>query len=502
MVVVLGTLLIATLMSVAAFAAIDGDTPQARVDQDRKESYSAAEAGIAYYLDQLDRDNAYWTQCTNVPSPGGGQPSPVNQPWDGAGADPRTWRSIPSSDAQYTIELLPANGSSQCVAGNDATVIDATTGTFKIRATGRPSAAKPQRRSLIATFKRDTFLSYIYFTDKEAIDPALVDAFYGGGGFYCDLYKREGRPSGCDIQFGSGDVVKGPLHTNDELKTSCSATFGRTPQDEVTVSAPAPGWTGTESSGCSGGTPNFVGTFAAGSALLSLPPENSALKAAADSQYRFKGRTTIVINGGTMQVTNAAAGLTNASMGLPPNGVIYVDNNTGCTATYNALNPYNEQTACANVYVKGSYSQSLTIGSAQDIIVNGDLTRSGDSTLGLVANQFIRVYHPATHDSSDPFKCTTQSGAPSNITIHAAILSLKHSFLVDNYYCGSPRGTLTVDGAISQKFRGPVGTSGGTGYIKNYVYDDRLQRRSPPKFLDPVAAAWTVARQTEQSPAR
>ena len=58
------------------------------------------------------------------------------------------------------------------------------------------------------------------------------------------------------------------------------------------------------------------------------------------------------------------------------------------------------------------------------------------------------------------------------------MLAIKHSFIVDNYNCGAPLGTLNVNGAIAQKFRGAVGTGGGgsdTGYLKNYNYDERLQ---------------------------
>ena len=89
---------------------------------------------------------------------------------------------------------------------------------------------------------------------------------------------------------------------------------------------------------------------------------------------------------------------------------------------------------------------------------------------------------------------------------NAAILSLNHSFTVDNYYCGAPLGTLTVNGTIGQKFRGPVGRGGGSGkvngYTKDYNYDDRLRFRAPPHFLDPVQAAWRIQRYTEQVPAR
>jgi hypothetical protein len=91
------------------------------------------------------------------------------------------------------------------------------------------------------------------------------------------------------------------------------------------------------------------------------------------------------------------------------------------------------------------------------------------------------------------------------VRIDAAIMSLLHSFIVDNYDCGKA-GKLTVNGAIVQKYRGPVGTGSGatvsTGFAKNYWYDDRLRYRSPPYFLAPKNAAWEVLSSQEQVPAR
>ena len=52
-------------------------------------------------------------------------------------------------------------------------------------------------------------------------------------------------------------------------------------------------------------------------------------------------------------------------------------------------------------------------------------------------------------------------------------------------------------GAIAQVYRGPVGTIGSTGYLKNYVYDDRLREQEPPHFLNPIQAAWRIQRETE-----
>jgi hypothetical protein len=80
------------------------------------------------------------------------------------------------------------------------------------------------------------------------------------------------------------------------------------------------------------------------------------------------------------------------------------------------------------------------------------------------------------------------------------MLAINHSFIVDHYDCGAHLGTLTINGAVSQKFRGPVGLVGSSGYSKNYVYDDRLRYISPPYFLDPVESAWHVQRQTLDFP--
>jgi hypothetical protein len=150
----------------------------------------------------------------------------------------------------------------------------------------------------------------------------------------------------------------------------------------------------------------------------------------------------------------------------------------------------------------------MTIGSAADIVVGGNLERVGDDpVMGLIAQNFVRVKHGVRNCSPlpnpVPFRCETFP----NITIQAAILTLGHSFIVDNYDQGAKMGTLTVDGAIAQKFRGPVGTgdpSTGTvttGYAKDYKYDSRLRYRSPPFFLDPISAAWRIIRANEQVPA-
>jgi hypothetical protein len=209
--------------------------------------------------------------------------------------------------------------------------------------------------------------------------------------------------------------------------------------------------------------------------------------------------------------------LTNQSMAIPE-GVVYVndDSSAGSCPGFNPIRPYNGSSqgnpaghpACGDLFLSGSYSQNVTFASRNDIVVTGNVTRSSDAwMLGLIPDKFARIYHPVNRDVTTGVCIgAATSGTPiSNVQIDAAILALTRSFAVDGHECGPVYGTLTVRGAIAQKYRGTVGTlSGGTavtGYIKNYQYDDRLVQRSPPRFMNPVQPAWALGNQTEQVPA-
>lgn len=488
LVTVLMFLVVGTVFTTAAFVATNGDIPASARDRQAKEAYAAAEAGINYYLFRLGQNNAYWTNCDQVAAPNSTEANPVNL----AGAATLRWRNVQGTNTQYAIELMPQNGAAQCLPGTSATatMLDGSTGTMQIRSTGKSGAV---RRTVVQTLRRTGFLDYLYFSDFETQDPQVTSSSQ-----VCNVYRRAGRSSACStIVFANGDSVNGPLHTNDDIVVCGSPTFGRNSSDSVEVSAPAPGYS---SGGCSG-TPNFLGTFRTDAKLLNLPATNTTLSAVAQPGYLFTGITQITLNSSSMTVTS---GGTTTSKALPANGVIYVKNGASCTAAYSGTQTYNEPSGCGNVYVQGTYTGNLTIAAERDVIVNGDVKRNGNYLLGLIANGFVRVYHPVTTSCGD-----TASGpfGPSiaSVQIDAAILTLAHSFIVDNFGCGTPRGTLTVNGAIGQEYRGPVGTGGSTistGYVKSYNYDDRLRVASPPYFLDPIQSAWRRIRFTEQVPPR
>jgi hypothetical protein len=415
-------------------------------------------------------------------------------------------------------------------------------GTFRIRATGFSGNASA---SIVATFKPATFLDYVYFTQRETLDPVtygfpnpspeleganaqcskpLQEVDLQGNPLSLSTAGRESAPipnakdkNGNSIycvviSFANGDSINGPMHTNDSFVIRGSPTLGRGAGDPVEVSGPPRGWFAASEvphsgSGEGGSSSNFKGTFTANAPVIKPPPSNSALKSIAG--LKFKGQVRICLSGENIAV---GAGKTCTESPLysgpiPANGVVYVEHNVSCSTVYSPFTAtYPATSTCGNAYIHGEYSGQLTLATENDIIIDGSLIHSGEGVLGLVANNFVRVYHPfsGTETSTETGRgeCNSGSngsGSISNLRIDAAILAIEHSFIVDHYDCGAALGTLTVNGAIAQKYRGPVGTGGSfssTGYIKSYNYDDRLRYLQPPSFIEPAESDWVIGRET------
>ena len=158
---------------------------------------------------------------------------------------------------------------------------------------------------------------------------------------------------------------------------------------------------------------------------------------------------------------------------------------------------------CENgdVFVKGTLSGELTIGSENYIYVTGDIKYASveSSILGLIGQNAVWVYNPMTFQynkgniSGSTALLPVQNGGR---TIQAAVLSVAHTIMVQNYQYGGQRGTLTVLGALAQRFRGTVATTNSgsivNGYAKAYTYDERLRFTAPPKFLTPVSTTYGI----------
>jgi hypothetical protein len=524
MAVAMTAMLLVTILTAATLAATNGDLHLTANDLDHKRAYAAAQAGINDYAFHLNTDTGYWARCTSVPTP-----NAVNQMGSTANR-----RSVPGSTGEtYAIELIPATGQSSCSTTNPTTSMlepsGPMSGSFRIRSTGYSGN---EEASIVATFKRASFLDYVYFTQLETSDPVTygTSSAIAGANQQCTKTLQQGRMNAtipnsggqyCDvISFINGEHINGPLHTNDALVVCGTPVFGRTSIDSIEVSSPPQGWYSTGSvpnsgSNCSG-SPSFLGTFFTNAHVLTPPPTNVQLGTIAHSDgsgdYKYYGQTTISLSGTNLTITNNGATQTRP---IPSDGVVYVANSLSqsCSASYSPFTAtYPSSSPCGNVYVHGTYTGQVTIAAENDVIIDGNVCRascttpSGNGMLGLIANNFVRVYHPFSAETSKG-NCnngSNGSGSLSNPHIDAAILAISHSFIVDHYDCGNSLGTLTVNGDIAQKFRGPVGTFSGssivTGYTKNYNYDDRLRYLEPPHFLDPVQVAWHIQRETLDFP--
>jgi type II secretory pathway pseudopilin PulG len=529
---VIGITLVA-LVAAVAVTAVNGDAQQSTRSQSRQQAYEAALAGIHEYQFHLHWNNAYWEKCAGAVKPG--EPNALNEVGSTANRRP-----VPGAGSSYALEIIPATGHSRCDPTNletaTASMIESrgiSRGTFRIRSTGFDNGTEVP---VTATFKPKSFLEYVYFTQLETSDPVTYGKpeLIKAAANQCSKTIYEGRyttplenekseyltESGgttnelsraryCDaISFIGGDNIKGPMHTNDAFVICESPTLGRSANDPIEVSYPkTPGWFSTSEiahsgSSCSGSKSNFKGTYQVAVPALVPPATNLALEEEVEPTFHFTGEIKICLEGATMKVGSGKSCTENNLYAgpLPSNGIIY-DSNGVCTGEYTPFNVSYEGTTastCGTINLEGKYAKPLTIAAANDVVIMNNIEKSSEEgMLGLVANNFIRVYHPVQLTTSGgQVTCgSNKTGSVSNLKIEAALLAINHSFIVDNYKCGSKLGTLTVKGAIAQKYRGAVGTTGSTGYVKNYEYDERFKTLEPPSFIEPEKSEWVIGKE-------
>jgi Tfp pilus assembly protein PilX len=564
--VVLVTVLLLTMIMLIVVAGTlayaVGSQNVSRRDQDWNAALSAAEAGLDDYLFRLNENDQYYLYNATTPPPDGNQAF-------------TTWVSVPDTGSASVTCTASANSNIPCFRYKVDTANLVSQGAIVITATGR---SRGVTRTIQATLRRKAFIDYLYFTDYETKDPAAYDSNDDytptQAQTYCAKRYYEGRDvagrvdfvgdtdgnSCTEISFATVDTVNGPLHSNDAIRICGDPDFN----GNVTTSwNPATGNKWVNGGGTCGSGPTFSRPGDPKYAdPLTMPPSNIAIKADADvglggNGCLYTGPTAITLNSdGTMTVvspgtlsrsSSSSVSVTNCvgtNKPLPTSGVIYVQNvpsgstdpnyTAGCrtstqlegSSTVNHPLGYPQRYdpttyGCKNgdVFLKGTLKGRLTIAADNNIDVIGNVTYStgtgGNDLLGLIANNYVEIYHPVTNGSAPStdrdgsqvngyynLDLPGSSTAFHNPTIQAALLSVAHSFRVQNYKYGEDNlGSITINGAIAQKYRGIVGTINTSGYGKNYNYDTRLKYQSPPHFLTPIAAAWQIVTWVEQKAA-
>jgi hypothetical protein len=560
LVMVLGVGAVLALLTVAAIAIALGSARSARIDQDWNAALSAAYAGVEEYQSRLAADPTYGRFGNPAAPYSVSSASAISLP-TGAAANPAfglgaagSWAAVPGSGgtAGYRYEV-------------DVADFD-TTGGISLRSTGRVGA---QTRTVVAELKVNSFLDYLYFTDYEVQDPAGTGASNEAA---CTQYAYAGRDDSdnCgEISFDRDDVLKGPVHSNDRIR-SCGARF----DGPVTTAYSAPAGQllySIEDSNGNRGDNCVASTFSPASGpttvgAVVMPATNAAMKQETRSDVTtpagclFTGPTRITFNtDGTVTVRSpwtrktritgdpASGGSAPAACGVPgatglgsragstftvpANNVIYVQDVPGvsgdpnfwatdefptvqaatgsgttaltCTGADDSSRgngigfPIRNEAAgsadykctVGDAFVQGVLRGSVTVATSHFLYVTGDITLANTNRdmLGLVGNDAVLVWNPVNGAGGS----IMPEAVRGDRKIYAAILSVSHTFKVQNQTQGGDRGTLTVVGAIAQKFRGVV-RSGSNGYLKDYSYDARFTTRTPPKFLLPVSTSYAV----------
>ena len=557
LVVVLAVTGILSLL-VAVSVSIAQESIQVR-DRDPNDNaaLSAAQAGLDDYLFLLNNEDDYWIyDDDNLPPDHAAVPA-FTEFVSIAGGETNV--SVDEGIGMFTYDV--DNISFTGADGRPPTgvirvsVTGCAPGPCDIAAIDDPTLRAPNQaiRTITAELSQDSFLDFLYFTNYETLAPIVysteADRTWAASNCNRRRWQQErpssGRPSsrgdGClEIFWGGNDVVDGPFHTNDRFRLNGNATWrGTSSNSDPRV----PAYDTTN-----GARPNFAGGALRYRAPLEMPPTNTVVKLEADHLVNpsaegclFTGPTEIILRAdGRLQVQSPHTRSSGSGCGswpsngtqlinIPRNGVVFVqevpddpsdpnyssscNRNNGDTQRrgngigYPRTNDDGPQSSypCfdGDAFVEGTLDGRLTIAAANDVTITWhiDYENRNEDMLGLIAQDFVQVYHPV-QGNSNLNALPNHDSRFTNPRIDAALLSVSNSFLVQNWGSGSAQGNLNVYGAIAQIYRGPVGTGSGvggvsTGYDKRYVYDQRLQFTNPPNFIDPVAASWRVSRYAE-----
>ncbi|MDD5450065.1 MAG: hypothetical protein PHO42_05660 [Candidatus Omnitrophica bacterium] len=369
------------------------------------------------------------------------------------------WLRAQSSPPAGTTAFNPFTGMQSLGNGTYSVTIDPDDANatsyikrYLIIATGTVLDATQQ---LVNEVQVDSFSRYAYFSDTEH--------FRWFGWFRVPVW------------FADGDTIEGPVQTNSHFHMKGSPLFidqVKSVDTFLTFYNNGHNIDSAETSNPPLDVPTFEDGVGLGADVIDMPSKALDLRTAAVAGgLHLSGPTSIVLNAdGTMNVTNRNKDWTNQNMTLPANGALFV---TGGDLT-----------------VSGTLNGQLSMGTNRNIVVNNNLTYAADprvgnsdDVLGLIAEKDVVI----------------SGAAPNNVEVDGSVMALGNSFLVENWWVGPAKGTLTVYGGIIQRERGPVGMAEGnsgqplSGYRKNYHYDPRFIGTPPPYYPstgDYISLCW------------
>jgi hypothetical protein len=426
MVMVLGTMMIATAFALLTLGYALNTQEASAENQGWHSAAAAAQAGVDDYIGYLNRNDNYARlpeDCSNAALRG---PRTTANPCGWNASTPVGWKPVDSGDPNgpafhYDI---------------DSSRLESH-GVVEVTSTGRVGNTT---RTLQVGVGRGGSTQFLYYTDHEDADPDNEAVYPSGMPARCAEYWWDGRESngsGCvEITFVGGDVLDGPVHTNDTPLTSSGTPKVKFLQGMET-SDPA----------CKAAVPGQPATYVKcdryerGADYGSSWPTYSEPKYLPDNsdQFRnypgchYKGPTRIKFQSdGTMRVWSkqttgpAACGGNNpfpATVNVPNDQVIYVqagtagehqclsgeigdglplgDFNGSTTRQYDYdLNMTYQTQWCGrgNAYIEGVLKGRVTVAASNSITVTGDLVLAdgigGSDMLGLVAANSVEVMHP------------------------------------------------------------------------------------------------------------
>ncbi|EAR25715.1 hypothetical protein A20C1_07543 [marine actinobacterium PHSC20C1] len=550
---VIGITVVLGLLVTTAVAFATGGFRQAAATQEWSASLAAAYAGVEDYQSRLSEDTSY-IQYGN-PAAAFSSTSDVRLP---TGTNANAAFNVTAGQPWVTVPGGVGGTSFRYEVDNSKY---ASSGVIRVRSTGKVGA---ETRTIVADLRQSGFIDFLYFTDYEIQDPAFSGESSSCVKYWWDgrssIYGNCGEIAfgSNDVVDGpahSNDTIRicnatflGAVTTSyaptsglrynprNSNGSSCSGqTFALpgSPAFSPVIGMPATNsqhLRETRSDLITNGVPR-PGCLYTGPTQIQL---NSNGTITVRSPWTIKTRITgspatggsTPAECGNVTQLNSTSG---ATFALPASNVIYVQDVPAVSSDPNyrgtkkndlpsglkcegadgqsngngiGYPTYNEVASSSSygcrsgdLFVKGTLSGQTTLSAEHYVYITGDIRYNDpqEDVLGLVGNDAVWVWNPARSSYQTVL-------TDNNRRIDAAILSVGHTFAVQNPSVGYGRGTLTVNGAIAQKFRGIV-RSGNGGYSKNYVYDTRLRYTAPPKFLSPVTTTYGVNVWIEVSPA-